>query len=724
MKNSMIFISSIIFSMVAYGQNLIQKQPLTVDQIWGSGKFYEKQPQTIVPLKKENYTYLTLENTEINKYFINGHSVQKQGAIVAATSLGIETIEDYILSPDEQQLIIVTNSQSIFRHSYTSDIFYYDIEKKKGFEIAPQHKGKRDFSFSPNGKFIIYSHLNNLYKFDLSTQKSTALTTNGKSNEIINGTADWVYEEEFSRTKFYDISYDGRYLAYVSFEQFDVPPTILNYYAGNTYPDYEVLKYPKAGEKNSVVRLHLIDLSKNKQSNVNLGDYEYIPRINFSDKDDYLVVQTLNRKQDFLQFQKVSCSNGKYNTSILYQEKDSRYIEIEDNIYFEPNQNSFLTLSDKNGFKHIYRIHSDGKTEQLTKGNYDVQEIHGFDGEGDILFTAAYSSPINSSVCVISPEGEGFKVVSEYADKHYGISAYTSGNSYYYGYYTSANEPKTIGFFNFGNGGIFHIQENNQQLKTELEAYNLSPKIFTKIKGVSDSLNVSIIKPSNFDPAKKYPVYFHVYCGPGSNTVINRYGGPEYMYHQLLAQNGYFVVSVDTRGTLYRGADFKKLTYGQLGKLELEDLTAVAGELSKLSYIDKDRIGIQGWSYGGFMASLAITKGADIFKTAIAVAPVTQWSYYDNVYTERYMNLPENNPDGYKENSPVYYAGKLKGAFLLIHGDADDNVHIQNSMELAKTLINANKDFDYFVYPNKNHGIGGVRKHLFNKMLKFTLSNL
>ncbi len=710
-------------SLLIFGQGSIQKQPLTVDLIWGTGLFYEKQPLTIVQLK-DNKHYLTLENNgaEINMYQFKP-TIQKIKTIVSSTEAGINSIEDYLLSPDEQSMIVVCNSQSIFRHSYVSDLYLFNISTQKIMEIAPEHKGKRDFSFSSKGQFIVYSYQNNLYRYSITSNKTTALTTNGKYNEIINGTADWVYEEEFSQTKFYDISHDARYVAYVSFEQFDVPPVILSHYSGATYPDYEVLKYPKVGEKNSVVKLHIIDIQKSKETTVDLGKYEYIPRLNFSTKSDYLIVQTMNRKQDHLKFQKVACIDGKYQVSVINEEKDDKYVEVEDQLIFTPNEDAFLTLSDRDGFKHIYKIASDGTSTLLTKGSYDVQEIAGVTSENTVLFIIApIDAPYNSSIHSVGLDGNDFKSLTE-QDRKYGISSYSNGCDYFYGYYTKANEPKTIAFFNL-DGQIHSIQEDNQRLKTELGAYDLSPKIFTKIKGVTDSLYASIIYPTNFDPTKKYPVYFNVYCGPGSNTVINRYGSAEFIYHELLAQRGYFVISVDTRGTLYRGADFKKQTYGKLGELELEDLIAVTKEISKWSYIDKDRIGIQGWSYGGFMSSLAITKGADVFKMAIAVAPVTNWKFYDNIYTERYMNLMENNKDGYEQTSPVRFANQLKGKFLLIHGDADDNVHVQNSMELANKLINLNKDFDYFIYPNKNHSIGGVRKHLFNKMFNFTLLNL
>ena len=710
-------------SVISFSQGTIQKQPLTIDLIWGTGTFYEKQPLTIVQLK-DNLHYLTLESrgTEINKYQFKPY-IKKVETLISTTDLRLDAIDDYILSPDEQNILLVTNSQSIFRHSYVSDIYLYNIATKKLVEVAPNHKGKRDYSFSSKGQFIVYSYQNNLYHYAIQSNKTLALTTTGKYNEVINGTADWVYEEEFSQTKFYDISHDGRYVAYVSFEQFDVPPVVLSHYSNATYPEYEVLKYPKVGEKNSVVKLHIIDIRKGKETTIDLGEYEYIPRLNFSIKSDYLIVQTMNRKQDHLKFQKVTCSDGKYNVNIINEERNDRYVEVEDKLIFTPNEDAFITLSDRDGYKRLYKITSDGKSTLLTKGSYDVQEIAGITNDNTVLFIATpIDAPYNTSINSVDLNGDNFKVLTEQNQK-YGISSYRNGVDYFYAYSTKANEPKTIAFYNL-DVQIQAIQEDNQPLKTELLAYDLSPKVFTKIKGAVDSLYASIIYPTHFDPNKKYPVYFNVYCGPGANTVQNRYGGPEFMYHELLAQKGYFVISVDTRGTLYRGAEFKKQTYGKLGELELEDLMAVTKEISKWNYIDRDRIGIQGWSYGGYMSSLAITKGADLFKMAIAVAPVTNWKFYDNVYTERYMNLMENNKDGYETTAPMNYADKLVGKFLLIHGDADDNVHVQNSMELADKLIRLNKEFDYFIYPNKAHGIQGVRKHLFNKMLNFTLLNL
>ncbi len=720
MKNFIFILGLLYSSFLVIGQ--IPKAPLTVEQIWGTSTFYEKQPLTIFQLK-DNKHYLTLENngTEINKYQYEP-SIQK-----VETMVGTEvklTIDDYIVSPDEKKILLVTNSKYIFRHSAVSDLYIYDIETKTVQQIAPQLSGKRDFSFSPKGQYLVFSHANNLYYYSLISNKSFPITHNGKYNEIINGTADWVYEEEFSQTKFYDISFDGRYIAYVSFEQFDVPPVVLSYYQNEVYPEYEQLKYPKVGEKNSVVKLNIYDRTKGKTVVVDLGNYEYIPRLKFSNRSNYLIVQTLNRKQDHLKFLKVTYNDGKYQTRLLNEEKNDKYIEIEDKLIFLSDEDAFITLSDRDGYKGIYKFTEDGKTTALTNGFYEVHEIAGITEENTVLFTASLiDTPYNSAIYTVDLSGKNFAQLTE-LNKKYGISAFESGRNYFYGYYSTASEPKTIAFYKTDKGIMRAVQEDNQKLKNTLESYQLSPKTFTKIKGATDSLYASIIYPMNFDPNKKYPVYFHVYGGPGANTVNNRYGGPEFMYHELLAQRGYFVISVDPRGTLYRGADFKKQTYGKLGELELEDLIAVSKEISKWNFIDKDRIGIQGWSYGGFMASLAITKGANVFKTAIAVAPVTDWRFYDNVYTERYMNLLENNNLGYQTTSPMFYAKQMKGNFLLIHGDADDNVHVQNAMELAKTLINLNKDFDYFVYPNKNHGIGGVRVHLYNKMLKFTLENL
>lgn len=713
---------SIISVTTLFSQASIQKQPLTVDLIWGSATFYEKQPLSITQLNDQTH-YLLLERnknvTEINKYSINNPGKKISTLISSNQDM---SIDDFKVSPDEKSLIIFYNSNVIFRHSYTADAIIINLESKEISPIAEKLSAKRDFKFAPNGKSIFFSNDNDLYQYIFESKKTIQLTKTGKKNSIINGTADWVYEEEFSKTDFYEISADSKFLSYVRFEQNDVPPTILNYYNGNSYTDYETLKYPKVGAKNSVVTLYMIDLISKKETKINLDSYEYIPRIQFSPYQNTLIIQTLNRKQDHLVFYKIDCNSKAITTKKLCEEKDTKYIEIEDQLIFLPNKTSFITLSDRSGYKHIHRFNFDGTTKQLTSGNYDIQQLHGYTPNNEILFTAAYQSAINSSIHTVDFEGANFKTLSEINIKN-DVASYANGQTYYYGYYTDVNTPKTIAFFDL-LGNVISIQEDNKKLATELGAFHLSPKEFIKIKGVEDSLNVSIIRPTNFDASKKYPVYFHVYAGPGSNTVKNQYGGPEYAYHQLLAQQGYFVISVDPRGTLYRGADFKKSTYGKLGSNELDDIVAVAKEISNWNYIDKERIGIQGWSFGGFMASLAITKASDIFKMAIAVAPVTDWRYYDNVYTERYMNLLETNVEGYQKNSPIYYADNLKGSYLLIHGDADDNVHIQNAMELAKALINKNKDFDYFIYPNKNHGIGGVRKHLYNKMLKFTLSSL
>lgn len=723
MKKFFLGLFIIGFTGFSYAQSTIKKQPITLDQVWGSNLFFEKQPLSIVQsIDNTHYYILESDYSEINKYQFKP-SISKTATLVTAKELNLDYIHDFVLSPDEKKILIVANSVNLYRHSYVSDLFFFDVASKNTIEIAPQLSGKRDFSFSPDGSYIVFSHQNNLYHHHLTTNKTTAITTNGKHNEIINGTGDWVYEEEFSQTKYYDISFDGRYIAYISFEQFDVPPVVLSFYKNEIYPDYEILKYPKVGEKNSIVRLHIFDKLKNKSSIVSLGEYEYLPRLHFSNQKNYLIVQSMNRKQDYLRFHKITCTNGKYSSKILSEEKHDKYIEIEDKLLFLPNEDAFITLSDRDGYKHIYKFDSQGKTTLLTPGKYDVLDIAGITKENTILYTAApLETPYNSIIQTVDLNGKQVKTITE-LPKKYGISSFQSGCDYFYGFYTEANEPKTIAFFGI-NGTILSTQETNQKLKTELGAYDISPKTFTKIKGATDSLFTSIIYPTNFDKTKKYPVYMYIYGGPGANTVQNRYGGPEYMYHQLLAQNGYFVISVDPRGTLYRGADFKKQTYGKLGELELEDFIAVAKEVATWDFIDKDRIGIQGWSYGGYMSSLAITKGADIFKMAIAVAPVSNWKFYDNVYTERYMNLLENNKDGYETTSPMNYAKLMKGKFLLIHGDTDDNVHVQNAMELARVLIQHDKEFDYFVYPNKNHSILGVRKHLFRKMLNFTLSNL
>jgi dipeptidyl-peptidase-4 len=409
---------------------------------------------------------------------------------------------------------------------------------------------------------------------------------------------------------------------------------------------------------------------------------------------------------------------------VFFEEKSDSYVEIDNNLLILNDGKSILRTSEKDGFNHIYKLCFDGSSTQITKGNWDVIEFLGVDDKNTtIYFTSAEAGAIHKGIYKIGITGK--KKTSISSETGSNDAEFSNGMNYFIKTYSNANTPPVYTLCN-NKGKELTTLEDNSALKQRLSKYNLGEKTFLKFKGAEQELNGWIIKPANFDPAKKYPVYINIYGGPGSNMVSDSWGSVNYMYHQLLAENGYIVVSVDPRGTMYRGEKFKKSTYLQLGKLETEDFIAVAKELQEFDYIDASRIGIMGWSYGGFMTSLAMTKGADVFKMGIAVAPVTNWRYYDNIYTERFMRTPQENENGYDSNSPINFVDQLKGKYLLIHGSGDDNVHYQNTMEMINALVAADKQFDLFIYPNKNHGIygGNTRNHLFNMMFEYTLKNL
>jgi dipeptidyl-peptidase-4 len=409
---------------------------------------------------------------------------------------------------------------------------------------------------------------------------------------------------------------------------------------------------------------------------------------------------------------------------MFFEEKSTTYIEIDNNLMIRKDGNSILRTSEIDGFNHIYQLDFNGATTQITKGNWDVIDLYGIDeSTNTVYYSCAEVSPMIKTIHSISTNGSNKSLLS----LPIGVSdaEFTAGMKFMVLTHSDANTPPVY-TLNKNDGTLVLMLEDNKVLKSKLGNLALSKKEFITFDVNGNKLNGWIMKPANFNSTKKYPVYMTLYGGPGHNEVVDAWDNSDYMFHQLLTQKGYIVACVEPRGTLYRGAAFKKSTYLQLGKLETEDLIASAKELQGYPYVDANRIGVMGWSYGGFMASLAITKGADVFKMAVAVAPVTNWRNYDNIYTERFMRTPKENAEGYDANSPVNYVNLMKGKFLLVHGAADDNVHYQNSMELVNALVKADKQFDLFIYPNRNHGIygGNTRNHLFKMILDFVDENL
>jgi len=490
----------------------------------------------------------------------------------------------------------------------------------------------------------------------------------------------------------------------------------------NLYPSQVVFKYPKAGEDNSTVNIFLYNIDKKEKTLIYTEeDYEYIPRIKWSQEPDILTMIGLNRHQNKLDFIVVNSKDGSNN--ILFSEEDKYYIDIHDNLTFLPN-NFFIWTSEKKGYNHIFLKGLDGSEEQITSGSWEVTSFKGLDSDKmQIFFTSTEDGSINRSLYVLDLEsGKRTKLSTQTGTNS---AKFSKGLKYYINTFSDANTPPVFTLHK-ADGTLIKTIEDNLEFKNKLEKYNLSKKEFLTIYTDNADLNAWVIKPPDFDRNKKYPLFMFLYGGPGSQKVLNKYEGSNFYWYQMLAQKGYIVACVDNRGTGGKGSEFKKMTYKELGKYETIDQIDAAKYFGNLDYIDKDRIGIQGWSYGGYMSSLAITKGADFFKLAVAIAPVTNWRYYDNIYTERYMQTPQENPSGYDNNSPINHVEKLKGKYLLIHGTADDNVHVQNTYEMTSALVRANKQFDLFVYPDKNHGIYGknTRYHLYKKITNFIQENL
>ena len=705
-----------------------QKQ-LSVETIWKNFEFSEKGYPGFSGLKDGQHFTKLNNDKEGSSITIHSYiNLQGEGKVLVSKK-EFEfngkrlTIDDYEFNEDENKLLLLTNRKSIYRRSYTANYYVFDLKTKKLDLLDSLHQESTLACFSPDGSKVAYVYSNNLFVKDLILNQIKQITSDGLKNSIINGTTDWVYEEEFSITKGFEWSYDSKKIAFLRFDESNVKQSNIDYY-GKSYPTIYTYKYPKAGEENSKVTAHLYDLNNGNISTIELKNYEYIPRLSWSPVENILILQTLNRHQNELTFYKVDARLINPGISTFYTEKSDTYVEIDDNLRILSNGNELIRTSEISGYNHIYKLTFNGIQKPLTSGNWDVIDVYGIDEKkGFVYYSSAEQGPINKGIYKITLNGKGKKILSPTFG--HSEAEFAKGMSYFVLDYSNSTTPSVYELKN-SDGKTVSLLEDNRMLNEKLKEYALTKKEFFQINGPGGMLNAWIMKPVNFDQNKKYPVFIHVYGGPGHNTVSDAWGSHDYMFHQLLTQKGYIVVSVDPRGTLYNGVKHKKATYLQMGKLELEDFISTAKTLSILPYVDAARIGIQGWSYGGFMSSLAITKGAEYFKTAIAVAPVTNWRYYDNIYTERFMRTPQENAGGYDDNSPIKYVKNLKGKYLLIHGTADDNVHFQNAMELTNALIQANVQFEQFSYPNKNHGIygGNTRNHLYQMILNFTLKNL
>ena len=694
---------------------------ITLEEIW-DGTFSAERMNALNSMNGNFYSLLNRDengNTSVDKYSYS--TLEKTETIVSSANLKeLDGFSSYTFNDDETKLILGTQFKKIFRRSFSGTFYAYDVASKKLTLIG---KDIQEPLFSPDNKKVAYAKGNNIFIKDFSRNALIQVTKDGKKNSVINGITDWVYEEEFGFVRAFEWSKNSKYLAFLRFDESDVPTFSMDMVGKELYPDQQVFKYPKAGEKNADVTLHMYTLANRTTKKINLGNYEYIPRIKWSNKDAILIATTLNRYQNNLKLQKVNALRN--SSTVLLNETDKAYIDITDNLTFLTD-NSFIWTSERDGFNHIYHYDFNGNLiNQITNGDWEVTNYYGFNPtKKTIYYQSVENGSTNRGVYSIGLNGENKKMLSNKDGQN--AAAFSTNLNYFINTFSTSEIPPIYSLYS-AEGEMLKVVKDNAELKEQLADYKMSQKEFFTININGNDLNMWMIKPVDFDENKAYPMLMFQYSGPGSQQVANRWNGTNDYWHNMLAQKGMIVVCIDGRGTGLKGADFKKVTQKELGKFEVEDQIAAAKKLAERSYIDKYNIGIWGWSFGGFMSTNALLKGSDIFSTAIAVAPVTSWRFYDTVYTERYMQTPQENASGYDENSPINYADKLEGNYLLVHGTGDDNVHVQNSMRMINALIEANKQFDMFIVPDRTHGIykgANTRLNLYTKMTNFVEEHL
>jgi dipeptidyl-peptidase-4 len=720
-------LKSVLIALTAFfiAQNVFaQDKLIQLEDIWASRTF---SPEWVWGINSMNdgihYSSLNYRNGNVYVTEYSYETGDSVSTIVDSKNLNGIQFDNYSFSTNEEKVLLPTETESIYRHSTRSKYYIYDRETKKAQELS---SGKQRLAqFSPDASRVAFVRENNIFIKDLNSNSETQVTFDGENNKIINGATDWVYEEEFGFDNGMQWNTNGTKIAFYRFNEENVPEFSMDMFS-ELYPSQYRFKYPKAGEANSTVKIFIYDLQSNEtiEADIKVEDEFYIPRIKWTNSDNILSVQRMNRHQNNLDFILVNAKDGSSET--IFTETDDAYIDITDNLTFLKDGEHFVWTSEKSGYNHIYLYNLKGKqVRKITKGDYDVTDFYGIDeSTNTVYYASAERSAMQRDVYAVQLNGKNKRVLTN--KKGTNSATFSTSFKYFINQHSDANTPYLFSLYN-AQGEEVRTLKDNSRLKNTLSNYALSEKEFFNFEtseGVT--LNGWMMKPHDFDETKEYPVFMYLYGGPGSQQVTDAWGGSNFLWYQMLTQQGYIVACVDNRGTGARGAEFKKCTYQQLGKLETQDQIEANRYLAKLPYVDGSRIGIFGWSYGGYMSSLCLLKGADDFKMAIAVAPVTNWRYYDSIYTERYMRTPQENASGYDDNSPINHVDKLKGKYLLVHGSADDNVHYQNTMEMTTALVNANKDFDMFVYPNKNHGIYGgyTRLHLFRKMTNFIKENL
>lgn len=671
------------------------------------------QPATLTPVAN-SHQYMELDGKQVVLYDYNRPS---DGEVVFKAK-GV--IMSYDKSPDGTMAIYElwedgSPRREIYRHSFTSD---YYIACPDGSTIKIDDV--RDISFSPDSKFLAMGYNNDIFVYNLLTNEIYNITDDGEWNHIINGTTDWVYEEEYGFTKAYAFSPDGREIAYLKFDESRVKEFEMMRFDGNLYNEAYKFKYPKAGEENSVVTLHIYNLYTKETRQVDTGKEsdQYIPRIGYTPAGE-LFFYRVNRLQNHFE---VVLVDSKGNQRVIYDEQDNRYVERPSvaTITFIDDERFIVREETTTGWFHLY-LHStkEGRLNAITSGEWEVTELIGLSANNKtVYYMSTEQSPEERHLYSIELNGEkkecllskpGYWRVYPSADMKYFAAEHSATNCYPTAavYNAKGKEVRSL-MLDKPTAGEPKYQRNYYSFVTER----------------GDELRYFLIYPEKFNADKEYPVLITQYSGPGSQQIENRYTTD---WEETMARNGYIVACCDARGTGYRGEAFKKVTYGNLGYNEVEDQISFARHLAKQQFVDCSRIGIYGWSYGGFMALGCALKGDGLFKMAIAVAPVTSWRYYDSIYTEIYNGLPQDNPAGYDNNSPINFADRLSNntRLLIIHGTADDNVHFQNTIEMCRALNRAGKQYDMMVYPDQNHSMRpNDMINIRQKMVDYCLENL
>ncbi|MBQ4399231.1 MAG: S9 family peptidase [Bacteroidales bacterium] len=714
-----------------------EKKNFELEDLYQRGTFYAKSVRGMNSMK-DGKTYASFEKGQLNIYNYKTGKLEK--TLFGITDLTMHPdslpigLQNYELSANEDKMLCLTDMESIYRHSFHANYYVYDFATKTLQPLSKNGK-QRLATFSPDATKVAFMRDNNLFIKDLKTGEEKQFTNDGLYNHIINGAPDWVYEEEFSFSQGFYWSPDSKKIAFMKFDESNVREFQMEEFEG-LYPDWYSFKYPKAGEDNSIVEIYVYNLENGKTVKMDTGKETdiYLPRIAWTKDANVLAIQRLNRHQNHLEILAADATTGK--SRVFYDDTNEYYIDITDDWHFLEDGKRFLMTSERSGYNHIYLYNLDGTlVKQLTDGPWDVTSVYGFDGK-EVYFQAAKNSPVDRQIYAVNLKGQMREVIGRPGTNN---ARFSNDFSYLININSTISQPNQYELYT-NKGKLVRVLEDNHEFAEKLKTFNLGEKKLMKISdpafvlpnGTQVDVDAWQILPPDFDPSKKYPVLIYVYGGPGHQTVNNSWANSDYWWLQLLAQHGIISVSINNRGSGAQGEVFKKMTYLQLGKYETEDMITLAKYMAKQPYVDADHIGIYGWSYGGFMAANGITKGADVISTAVSVAPVTNWRYYDNVYTERFMRTPQENPDGYDLNSPVHNTAMIKGNYLLCHGSGDDNVHYQNAMELIKAMISNGKQFDLMIYPNKNHGIyggyeygdGECRMHLFNKIDNFLFEHL